>query len=337
MGDRTQGFMPPSCETDRPPSPLGPHAKQLPSPKRSPVTPPKRRVREESGVVTSLEKVQAEVVEYAQLEARRLADLERAKHMGGGQAWETKATKTFTAPDGEVFDSEGKYKQYMYKNYYSFANRVGETLVKRAGDIRGNSFDLADLKDCEVQLLDTGQVFADNLENCTVYVGACNTDVFVRNCVNCTFTIACKQLRLRDSSYCQIYLYSATRPALETSHHMKLAPFNGAYPRQGSHFRQAGLDADRNQWDQVHDFSKSDDTIPKPHWSKLPEAQWKPWEITLPGMNGKPENPVKRESNALWFTNGVPGAGGPIMGIKTKGAAAKKKGGLFAKIGPKLG
>jgi len=118
---------------------------------------------------------------------------------------------------------------------------------------------------------------------------------------------------------------------------MELAPFNGAYPRQGSHFRQAGLDPDNNQWDQVHDFSKSDESIPKPHWTKLPGTKWKKWEIKLEGVNAKPENPVKRESNALWFTKGVPGAGGPIMGIKGSKASAKKKGSLFAKIGPKLG
>lgn len=119
---------------------------------------------------------------------------------------------------------------------------------------------------------------------------------------------------------------------------MKFAPFNGAYPRQKSHFKQAGLDPEHNQWDQIHDFSKSVEDIPKPHWTKLPESKWDKWEIKLDGVNAKPENPVNLKnagSNALWFTKATPGSA-PIMGIKTGKGPAKKKG-LFAKIGPKLG
>merc|ERR1712139_711977 len=95
--------------------------------------------------------------------------------------------------------------------------------------------------EADVLLLLLFQVFADDLTNCKVYIGACGADVFIRNCTNCTFTIACKQLRMRDCSHDKIYLYSTTRPALEASHHMELAPFNGSYPRQKIHFKQAGL------------------------------------------------------------------------------------------------
>jgi hypothetical protein len=133
----------------------------------------------------------------------------------------------------------------------------------------------------------------------------------VRNCVNCTFTIACKQLRLRDCSHTTLYLYSKTRPALESSHHMLLAPFNGSYPRQRIHFKQAGLDPEFNKWDQVllarlppptaasltwraqvHDFSARIAEIPKPHWGKLPDAKYEEWEIKLDGVSAKPDNPV---------------------------------------------
>jgi len=239
-----------------------PTIEKLPSPKRSPRTPPKRRPKDEREFVELLEKVQGEVVEYAKLEVQKQKEAVKEK-MGGGALWETKAKTTYKAPDGTTFETEGKYKQYMYATYYSFKHREGETLVKKPGDIRGQAFDLCDLKNCDVQLLDhIGQVFVDDLVDCKVYIGACGADVFVRRCTNCTFTIACKQLRLRDCSHDVIYLYSATRPALESSHHMKFAPFNGAYPRQKSHFKQAGLDPEHNQWDQIHDFSKSVEAFP---------------------------------------------------------------------------
>lgn len=285
-----------------------------------------------------LEKLQSQLAEAAKKEvAKQIEATHNAMQAKlEGQVFAGNS-KTFTAPDGEVFDNEGKYKKYMYSTFYSFKGKVGEKLQKVSGDIRGNSFDLCDLKECEVQLLDhTGQVFADDLINCKVYIGACASDVFVRNCVNCTFTIACKQLRLRDCSHTTLYLYSKTRPALESSHHMLLAPFNGSYPRQRIHFKQAGLDPEFNKWDQVHDFSARIAEIPKPHWGKLPDAKYEEWEIKLDGVSAKPDNPVAKQSNALWFTQKTPGGSAPIMGIK--GSKSKpKKASLFSKIGPKLG
>lgn len=63
-------------------------------------------------------------------------------------------------------------------------------------------------------------------------MGACCSSVFVRNCSNCTFTVACKQLRTRDCVDCTFYLYSMTEPVIETSTRMFFAPFNGGYPGQ---------------------------------------------------------------------------------------------------------
>lgn len=333
--------MPPSIETQRPASPLSASNTRLPSPKRSPQTPPRTRntihAAGEEDVDGLLQRLQSQIVLHAQGEvqtAHREVREDPAEASSTSIDAEAKTKKIFTAPDGEQFDDERKYKRYVFQKFYCFKDQIDQVLVRKPGEIRGQPFNLANLKGCEVQLLDhIGQVFVDDLVNCKVYIGACGADVFVRNCVDCTFTIASKQLRIRDCSFCQMYLYTTSRPALEASHHMQLAPFNGAYPRQGSHFRQAKLDPEYNQWDQVHNFSRGDD-IPKPHWSKLPKSKWEKWEIEIPGIKGKPENPVKQESNALWFTRGV--TSGPINGIKTKSGSSTRKPSLFAKLGPKF-
>jgi len=140
-------------------------------------------------------------------------------------------------------------------------------------------------------------------ENDSLSVGLlAASDVFLRDCVNCVITVACKQLRLRGCSHCKVYAFSATRPALETSHHMEFGVFNGSYPGQRGHFRKAGLDVNMNEWDQVHDFSRSSKDVPTPHWSKMDESTWTEWEIQIPETSKKPENPVPKKSNALWFT-----------------------------------
>lgn len=103
----------------------------------------------------------------------------------------------------------------------------------------------------------------------------------MRNCTNCVFTIACKQLRTRDCSGCSIYLYSLTDPIIETSQQMSFAPFNGAYcglervRKQRScfpfsycsptscvlqHFADARLEPTNNHWSQIYDFNDPDKT-----------------------------------------------------------------------------
>lgn len=221
-----------------------PPASKPASPKRSRTTPPRSRKQLEDAqeTMTQLALMQAHVLAHA----RKAAASEAAPAASNrdvpasrGSAEEPK----FAAPDGREFADEKAYKQYMFENFYSFSDRCGETLVKKSGDIKGQSFDMSNLEDCEVQILDhTAQVLCDNLRNCKVYVGACATDIFLRDCTGCTFTTASKQLRIRDCSHCKLFVYSTTRPALETSHHMEFGVFNGAYPSQGVHFRRARLD-----------------------------------------------------------------------------------------------
>lgn len=52
-------------------------------------------------------------------------------------------------------------------------------------------FDLHDLDSCTVVLLDVcGQVQAEGLRNCRVFVAACSGSAFLRNCTGCHFTVA---------------------------------------------------------------------------------------------------------------------------------------------------
>ena len=97
-------------------------------------------------------------------------------------------------------------------------------------DLQGQPFDIADCKNKELLLLDnTDQVQIDNCEGCRIFVAASSESVFVRDCKDCTFTLACKQLRTRDCVNCTFYLYSKTEPIIETSTAMRFAPFNGAF------------------------------------------------------------------------------------------------------------
>ncbi|KAF4316490.1 hypothetical protein BBO99_00007460 [Phytophthora kernoviae] len=167
----------------------------------------------------------------------------------------------FTASDGTKFEDRAAWRRYEFETNYTFRDKQNETLMKLPGQIGGQPFDLSDLEGCTIMLLDQiDQVQVDNLTNCRVFIGPSSESVFLRNCTNCTFTIACKQLRTRDCSGCSTYLYSLTDPIIETSQQMQFAPFNGAYCGLGRHFADARLEPANNHWSQIYDFNDPDKT-----------------------------------------------------------------------------
>jgi protein XRP2 len=214
----------------------------------------------------------------------------------------------FTASDGTTFDDRNAWRKYEFETNYTFRNQKQQTLVKAPGKISGQPFDLSDLDDCEVLLLDQcDQVQVDNLTNCRVFIGPCSESVFVRNCTNCVFTVACKQLRTRDSTQCSFYLYSLTDPIIETSQQIHFAPFNGAYNGIERHFADARLEPTNNHWSQVYDFNDPDKS--GDNWKLLtPQEEAAPWTVDLSGHVPDPAafgpcvNPVARDSGFIKYT-----------------------------------
>ncbi|KAL0584564.1 hypothetical protein ABG067_005587 [Albugo candida] len=167
----------------------------------------------------------------------------------------------FTASDGTQFEDRNEWRKYEFETNYTFRNQAQETLIKLPGSICGQPFDVSDLKNCVVMLLDhTDQVQVDHVVATKVFLGPSSSSVFIRNCSDCVFTIACKQLRFRDCINCTVYLYSFTAPIIETSSEMRFAPFNGMYRQLSTQFHEARLDPHCNLWSKVYDFNDPNKT-----------------------------------------------------------------------------
>lgn len=216
----------------------------------------------------------------------------------------------FTASDGKTFEDRAAWRIYEFELTYTFRNKTNETLMKLPGQIEGQPFDVSDLEGCTVMLLDhINQVQIDHLSNCRIFVGPSSESVFVRNCTNCVFTIACKQLRTRDCFDCSIYLYSLTDPIIETSEQMTFAPFNGAYCGIERNFTDARLEPTNNHWSQVYDFNDPEKS--GANWRVLNQEEEKaPWVIDIeahvPGAAttlGACVNPVARDSGFIRYAD----------------------------------
>ena len=186
----------------------------------------------------------------------------------------------YVATDGTVFTDRSSYRKYEMETQYTFRNQTSTTLTKRPGQIAGQPFDIISCHKSTILLLDNcDQVQIDDVSDSKIFVGASSGSIFVRNCSNCIFTVASKQLRTRDCQNCTFNLYCKTEPCIETSTDMKFAPFNGAYQGHRKAMLKADLDPAINKWDAVYDFNDPSETRenwrivrPSPLWCPLGEA-----------------------------------------------------------------
>ena len=163
--------------------------------------------------------------------------------------------------------------------FYSFKDKKNEPepLVKKPGDIDGQMFDIGDCENSTLVIMDNcEQVQIDMVKNCRIFVGACASSIFIRNCENCVFYTCCRQLRLRDVISSKFYIYSMAEVHIEDSKDVQFAPFNGGYPEQSRNLSAASLDPTHNLWYDI--FDHSDPAKTHANWSLIPESEYEqPW------------------------------------------------------------
>ena len=187
--------------------------------------------------------------------------------------------QVFKTPDGKEFTSKAEWRDYMMATFYSFKDKVNvaEPLVKTPGVVDGQMFDIADCENSTLVVMDhTEQVQIDQVKNCRIFLGACSSSIFIRNCENCVFYTCCRQLRLREVTNSKFYIYSMAEVHIEYSNGLQFAPFNGGYPEHAAHLRSANLDVKHNLWYDIYDHNDPGKT--HANWSLLPEAEYEqPW------------------------------------------------------------
>mmetsp|Transcript_43044 Transcript_43044/g.102410 ORF Transcript_43044/g.102410 Transcript_43044/m.102410 type:complete len:270 (+) Transcript_43044:3-812(+) len=151
-----------------------------------------------------------------------------------------------------------------------FADREGETLVKRPGEIRGRDLVLSRLTNCTVFVCDPcGAVRADRLQNCKVFLGPVRS-VLAEKLDACSISVAAQQLRVHSATGCDFYVRMRSGPIIEHSNGNRFAPYNFEYPGQESQLGELKLTTDSGMWAKVEDFNWLR-AQQSPNWSILPE------------------------------------------------------------------
>ena len=120
-----------------------------------------------------------------------------------------------------------------------------------------------------VYILDhSAQITIDYCNRCRFVIGPVDGPLFIRNCVGCTVSVACRQLRTRECVDSDFFLYCATKsPIIESSHTLRFHSFNVSYPLLRDHFTAAKLDPKVNHNDLIYNFTAADASLPTPHWT----------------------------------------------------------------------
>ena len=155
-------------------------------------------------------------------------------------------------------------------------NHSNENLSMDASAIEQKDVALASLSKCEIRLLGApSTVHIKNLTDCVVLCGPVSSSIFISDCSNCTFVIACQQLRTHTSKNCVFYLHVTSRAIIEDCSSLDFAPYNLTYLDMEEHFTKSGLDKIRNNWSDVDDFNWLASDAHSPNWAILPEDKRK--------------------------------------------------------------
>jgi len=167
---------------------------------------------------------------------------------------------------------------------------------------------ITDCEDTELVVMDhCEQVQIDDVKNSKVFVGACESSMFIRNCTGCTFYIACRQLRLRDCKDCTFFCFSTAEVHIEYSSNVQFAPFHGGYPEQADHLQAAKLPyLEHNLWYDIFDHNDPDKT--GNNWSLLPEGAYgRGW---FPAGHCEPAVPLTKPGSVKRVAGDTTGDGG---------------------------
>lgn len=153
-----------------------------------------------------------------------------------------------------------------------FSDKKGETLVKNAEEVNKEDVALVNLTECTVKLFGSPSAMHFNeLNSCKVFCGPVSSSIFIRNCTNCIFLLACHQLRIHQTTDCQFYIHVTSKAIIEASKKVTFAPYNWEYPGLDSHFELSGLKRSKNAWDDINDFNWLSTDVHSPNWSLIPE------------------------------------------------------------------
>lgn len=154
--------------------------------------------------------------------------------------------------------------------YCGYRDKSNENLVLKNEEVHRKDVELRNLDHCTLRCYgNPSTLHMSNIKDSVILCGPVTTSIFAENCSNCTFVIACQQLRLHSSRNIRIYLHVTSKGIVEDCTDIFVAPYNLKYDQIEEHFKMSGLDKNLNHWDNLDDFNWLNVKHHSPNWMVL--------------------------------------------------------------------
>ncbi|XP_055539141.1 tubulin-specific chaperone C [Wyeomyia smithii] len=157
---------------------------------------------------------------------------------------------------------------------WTLSERSNELIVLPRTSVDDQTVTASGLTDCIVRLEGhSGALQFTKLKNCLVLCGPTSRSIFLDDCDDCKFVVACQQLRCHRSRNCHLYLKVTSRAIIEDCSRIQVAEYNLHYDGLENDFTESGLDGSVNNWNELDDFDWLATDKPSPNWSLLGDKQ----------------------------------------------------------------
>ncbi|KAH9398272.1 hypothetical protein TYRP_018919 [Tyrophagus putrescentiae] len=177
------------------------------------------------------------------------------------KAAEVKPTATFNTedqPDSKV----------LLRNNIGLSGLSGEERMLSSDELDQKEVVLDSLTDCVISLQGAPSALRlINLRQCRIFSGPVSGSVFISNCQRCQMQIAGHQLRIHDTTDCDIYQHVRSRSIVENCSKLRFGRYTWSYDKLEADFAKAAIDRAVNNWTQIDDFNCLSN--PSPNWSLI--------------------------------------------------------------------
>lgn len=151
---------------------------------------------------------------------------------------------------------------HQFSDTLGFSNKKGETLELSYEKSKLKDIDLSNLENCTINIVGHPSALRmKGLIDCKIYCGPVSQAVFINECFDSEFHVACQQLRIHSTSNSNFYIHVTSKAIIEDCENVGFSTYDFTYDNIEKHFEEAHLNMTINNWRDVDDFD----------WLKLDE------------------------------------------------------------------
>lgn len=149
-------------------------------------------------------------------------------------------------------------KNIIEKENFIIENETNSTIIKKIGQIKGESIRISSNTNCKIIILDySSSIYIQNCDNCSFLLSPCSSSIQIRNCKTINVISAAAQIRLTNINSGNFYSYSCSPIAIESCNNICLGIFFVQYTELSEMFHKSNLNIWNNRWSQYNEFGNN--------------------------------------------------------------------------------